>query len=68
MVWSPSFDVTKRWQTFFIAGERVNQEFDGSLPVISIKKLKFYVVLFKHIHYTNSNVRESYVRGTVGYL
>jgi hypothetical protein len=59
MVGSPSSDVTKRWQTFFIAGERANQEFDDSLPVISIKKLKFCGALFKHIHYTNSNFRES---------
>jgi hypothetical protein len=31
-------------ETFFIAGERANQEFDGSLPVISIKN--FYFMLF----------------------
>jgi hypothetical protein len=57
MGWSPSFDVTKRWQTFFIAGERANQEFDGSLPVILIKNLNF-VVFYLNISITQIQMLE----------
>ncbi len=60
MVWNgmePYFWCEEKMANIFFAGERANQEFDGSLPVISIKNLHF-MLFYLNISITQIEILE----------